>query len=764
MIDTKPTVRIERGQEFTEKEFRISDENVAHILGILRNQLYSDKIGAVVREYICNALDAQADSEWPDKKVVVGCPTVLSPYFTVRDYGPGMSQDTIFNLFTSYGDSTKRNSNEYVGMYGIGSKSAFAYTDSFNVISYCEGKKTTYVCYIDESHKGKVALLQEEDSDELSGLEINVPVKVGDFAAYAAKIQWVSNWAQTEFDVVGFKLMEFQWETHFQGNNWVLLATKHSTWFSVTDRHLVVMGHVAYPFTSVNIPEVQHFLQRTNVVLKVDIGAIDISASREHPQFTKKTVQVLAEAIKVLIAELKVMCEKELAEAKCYYHACQLWAQPKYQYLQEVFTHARTTAPKYKDRSLMTSTGLQTFKNLVPNLTLRKFYLQNGKLMEETKGHWRYRDSINFAMPIFIAYGDLSKVLLRTKHYMTTSGKHYNFNRYRGEGLAQMFTVPTGDTAGYQVLLQELEGCGVVELKDVEPPVITKTPTATVNSRFNPKVAGYKWNWDKGDWEEVDVELQTTEQRIYLPINRFYAVPAHCPEFRWTADMYADSNTPTNVKKLLACTLQRWCDLQKIDFKTVEVYGIKVAHLDKLQGPWARYDKWLKDQIIEYMTKDPQLGGKFAMAFNGGFNYQRLNQEIPLHKYLDANHPVAVASREIAAIGETRKLEWLRNLICRDIKDIEYLIPKTETLELWKQVIKPYPLLNMFVYGHYARANELDGFAKHMCVYIKAMDRIIHERLMNTSPKYRSAQNAGKEVEILFAPQGEDDEKLLPTD
>ena len=45
-----------------ESSFNIKEENVAHIFSILRSQLYSDKIGAIIREYITNAIDAHTEA------------------------------------------------------------------------------------------------------------------------------------------------------------------------------------------------------------------------------------------------------------------------------------------------------------------------------------------------------------------------------------------------------------------------------------------------------------------------------------------------------------------------------------------------------------------------------------------------------------------------------------------------------------------------------------------------------------------------------
>ena len=61
----------------TESHFNIKDENVAHIFSILRNQLYSDKIGAIIREYITNAIDAHVEAN-VDRPITVTLPSIFS--------------------------------------------------------------------------------------------------------------------------------------------------------------------------------------------------------------------------------------------------------------------------------------------------------------------------------------------------------------------------------------------------------------------------------------------------------------------------------------------------------------------------------------------------------------------------------------------------------------------------------------------------------------------------------------------------------------
>jgi HSP90 family molecular chaperone len=138
IVDDKRVATIVDGT-ITESFFSVKQENLAHIFSILRNSLYSDKAGAIIREYCTNAYDAHIQSGISQTPIKIGCPTPMNCLLTIRDFGSGLSEEQIYNIYASYGESTKRNTNDQVGMMGLGSKSAFSYSDSFTIISHNDG-------------------------------------------------------------------------------------------------------------------------------------------------------------------------------------------------------------------------------------------------------------------------------------------------------------------------------------------------------------------------------------------------------------------------------------------------------------------------------------------------------------------------------------------------------------------------------------------------------------------------------------------------
>ena len=66
--------------------FGIKSSGLHHILGILRNQLYSDKVLAVLREYTCNAVDAHTQAGCPERPIEVILPNAMNPFIKIRDF------------------------------------------------------------------------------------------------------------------------------------------------------------------------------------------------------------------------------------------------------------------------------------------------------------------------------------------------------------------------------------------------------------------------------------------------------------------------------------------------------------------------------------------------------------------------------------------------------------------------------------------------------------------------------------------------------
>ena len=156
---------------------------------ILSSQLYSDKIRAVIRELSTNAWDSQVLAGNQDRPFVIHLPSMMEPYFSIRDYGVGLSVKDVLTLYSTYFESTKSHSDDFVGSLGLGSKSPFSYTKMFSVTSWFENHKSVFSAFIGENGCPAIALLHHEPSTEESGLEIQFAVENYDFIAFIQKTE-----------------------------------------------------------------------------------------------------------------------------------------------------------------------------------------------------------------------------------------------------------------------------------------------------------------------------------------------------------------------------------------------------------------------------------------------------------------------------------------------------------------------------------------------------------------------------------------------
>jgi len=180
--------------ESKRQQFSIADMSI--IINLL-TKLYSNPIQTLTQEYISNGRDANREvgSKQP---IDITIPTVLSPTMRIRDYGPGLTPERIEKTFLYYGASTKRKDNGQVGGFGIGAKSAWSYTDSFNIITFVDGIKRTYVAH-KSGGNGNLDLISQESTTEPNGTEIVIGVANNDCHYFrAAVIRAVRYWEKTE--------------------------------------------------------------------------------------------------------------------------------------------------------------------------------------------------------------------------------------------------------------------------------------------------------------------------------------------------------------------------------------------------------------------------------------------------------------------------------------------------------------------------------------------------------------------------------------
>lgn len=257
----------------------IDDENIAHILGLFTD-LYSDTIMAFVREYSTNARDAMVEAGI-DGPIKITLPTMMSPFFKVRDDGVGLDESDIATIYSRYGSSTKRATNDQNGMLGLGCKSALTYTDTFTVTSVKEGVKT--ICVVSREGTGVPVMTvpSVRMTDEPNGTEVTVPVKQGDHSVVANRVKNLFQyWPE------GSVLVNGEQPRRFDG----MKLTDNLYVMQDGEVNRVVMGGVCYPVASGRIRT--GLTSGYSILAFVPIGAVNFAPSREALSYDGGTVTV----------------------------------------------------------------------------------------------------------------------------------------------------------------------------------------------------------------------------------------------------------------------------------------------------------------------------------------------------------------------------------------------------------------------------------------------------------------------------------------
>lgn len=312
MILTETRGTVVTSDDVKPSQFRIKASKKA--FEILSAGLYSNKVKAIVRELSTNAYDSHVMAAKKEVPFEVHLPNTLEPWFAVKDWGVGLSDQAVHTVYTTYFESDKADSNDYTGCLGLGSKSPFSYTDSFTVESRYNGIITVYNAYLTEDGLPSIAKMTEDFTDEENGITVKFPVKNVDFVNFIDEAKQVLQWFATRPNIVGVHNFELPTREY-------LIKTEKFAVVKKQDyRSYVVMGNVAYPIDrndeflrgyDSNDEKLRKLVQ-WGVEFYVGIGDVNISASREKLSYDKATCVLLKKLTLEAFGSLNDLINKEI--------------------------------------------------------------------------------------------------------------------------------------------------------------------------------------------------------------------------------------------------------------------------------------------------------------------------------------------------------------------------------------------------------------------------------------------------------------------
>ena len=403
-----------------------SDFNIAvnaKMFRVLSDTMYQDKIGSIVREISCNAKDAHTEAGTPNLPFVIHIPNAIEPWFSVKDFGTGMSDRDIRGLYTTYGESTRDHTNEVTGGFGLGSKTPFAYTDQFTIISIFDGMQRTYVAVINDEGLPVLNMQDERKSSEHAGLEINMAVSNDDFDSFRVAIVKqlrffrVKPTLENNLSGIEFVDMHNSESISYKNDDLIIYNKVHDR--PIRDLY-VVQGEVGYP-VDLNLldgitPEVKEFanaIDQMGAWFEVAIGTVSVTANREGISYEPDT-------IKKIIGELQristSICKDAIAEIKAeksVWEKCVIFNKQI-----RVMQNAIVSSVGDPEKLILGAVRSKRSKNMV--LKLDKLKLGGMKVVKYSKHEYKTRGAAY--------YSDKSWRLARTEYSTPNDDNNQQYN------------------------------------------------------------------------------------------------------------------------------------------------------------------------------------------------------------------------------------------------------------------------------------------------------------------------------------------------
>lgn len=316
--------------EFESAQCTIDAEDMRYIASLLRNN-YSDSILATIREIFANAVDANAENGLDNSSIIVNLPTSLDPTFSIRDFGAGLSRDQMFNLYTKYGKSTKRDNDSGIGGFGIGRLAPLSYRpDGFTITSFVDGDKRIYSLYIDEQNDTKLTEIHSESTEEANGVLISVGIKSDDINSFQATANSFFKYFDKLPVLNRLRSPIVQPDTIIGNDEWKIVNNNNNYYSS--DK--IVMGGINYPLdlrsTAIKLPQdLQWVVYLNNLVLYAPIGSVALHHSREALEYNKRTADYIVSRLKRVQSDLQELIKDKFKNIECLAEAKEAWCKLK---------------------------------------------------------------------------------------------------------------------------------------------------------------------------------------------------------------------------------------------------------------------------------------------------------------------------------------------------------------------------------------------------------------------------------------------------
>lgn len=300
ILNTQLSHEAEYLGDVQENRVGIDKSNLDFITTLLTSNLYSKPLESFFRETVANAHDSHVEAGTDEHILMLIQDTDNYGTYrvSIRDYGTGVSPERFDKIYKNVGSSTKRDSNDFIGMFGIGRFSCLACADVAHITSYYNGKKYSYVMY---KNGGGINIdqLSVTEGDYKNGLEVSIE-KSFTLSELSAALSGVCLFDKLYVSYKGnyssfnVTIDEFNKRKITNFNTFSRCSYLYHT------RNYFKVGKVLYGYSGDGLKTI------AGIIIDLPIGSVDITPNREALQFTDFTNKT----INAKIAEVKQEFQK----------------------------------------------------------------------------------------------------------------------------------------------------------------------------------------------------------------------------------------------------------------------------------------------------------------------------------------------------------------------------------------------------------------------------------------------------------------------
>lgn len=472
IIKEKKQHNIEKVGDFLTIKSSVNKNKLVKLYSML-SAMYRNPKGAIVREYTSNAYDANKEAynfnslpydelvkiypwlisdEYPelnmseedvadlkkylikankDEPIIVGIDSQTSEdYFYVQDYGIGLSPERMKEVFFDYLSTTKDNTDDELGGFGIGAKSALAYTNMFFIDTVYKGTEYRYMMGKNEKGEPEGSLLDMvEGSNKSNGTLIKIPIDMFDIRSFGDEIEsqllYIPNVFVKHISCPSLYEDKFNDSNIYKGNGWVYNPIKDGAMMHIC------LENINY---SIDWSEIKMSPINIPIAITFNIGELHPTPSRESVIYTDQSRELIVNRINDILTEFITKANDLNVDTNDFEYYLKYRKNGKYNIdiCPELNVNMKSALHGHSRVSELKGLNYKGFKGIrhIPDNIFfgqsigRKVSYSTGKVIKETSHRRRYYNRSSFPIQNIILDNDSFSYVPRDYEYDAIADYH----------------------------------------------------------------------------------------------------------------------------------------------------------------------------------------------------------------------------------------------------------------------------------------------------------------------------------------------------